>query len=131
MATTKLKPVNNYLKNVTKSVTYAAMDVAKSDMMPNISDFVTDNKEFLVATYATLKNPAMAVRKSVAAIQKSKIYQALDYGARNVFEDLRTGNLEFFKILIYNFLSSSFLKMPLSALNITLNLRSISLSRYS
>ena len=87
-----MKPVTNYLKNVTKSITYAAMDVAKEDLMPNIGDFIDSNKEFIAATYATLKNPAVAIRKSVDAVQKSKVYQALDYGARNLFEDLRTGN---------------------------------------
>ena len=87
-----MKPVTNYLKNVTKSVTYAAMDIAKEDLMPNVGDFIDSNKEFIAATYATLKNPAVAIRKSVDAVQKSKVYQALDYGARNLFEDLRTGN---------------------------------------
>ena len=87
-----MKPVTNYLKNVTKSVAYAAADVAKEDLMPETAEFLTDNKDFIKATYAALKNPAVAVRKSVAAIQKSKIYQALDYGARNAFQDLKTGN---------------------------------------
>ena len=65
-----MKPVTNYLKNVTKSITYAAMDIAKEDLMPNVGDFIDSNKEFIAATYATLKNPAVAIRKSVDAVQK-------------------------------------------------------------
>ena len=92
MATkTKLNPVTNYLKNVTKSMSYAAADISK-DLMPNVGEFTSANKEFLKTTYATLKNPRSALKKSVSAIQNSKIYQALDYGVKNTFEDLRTGN---------------------------------------
>ena len=92
MATkTKLNPVTNYLKNVTKSMSYAAADISK-DLMPNVGEFTSANKEFLKTTYATLKNPRSTLKKSVSAIQNSKIYQALDYGVKNTFEDLRTGN---------------------------------------
>ena len=86
-----MKLVTNYLKNVTKSVAYVAADM-KKDLAPNMTDFVDSNKDFIKATYATLKNPAITVRRSVSALQKSKVYQALDYGVRNTFEDLRTGN---------------------------------------
>ena len=87
-----MKGVNNYLKNVTKSIVYTASDIAKQDLMSETMDFAESNKEFIAATYAALKNPAIAIKKSINAIQQSKIYQALDYGARNVVEDLRTGN---------------------------------------
>jgi hypothetical protein len=82
----------NYLKNITRSVTYAAWDIAREEMMPNAVELAESNKEFAKATYSALKNPVATVRKSVDAIQKSKVYQALDYGARNLVEDLRTGN---------------------------------------
>ena len=87
----KLNPVTNYLKNVSKSMSYAAADIGK-DLMPNVGEFTNSNKDFLKATYATLKNPKATLRKSVSIIQNSKIYQALDYGVKNTFEDLRTGN---------------------------------------
>ena len=86
-----MKAVNNYLKNVMKSVAYAAADVS-GDYLSSVHEFSSTNKEFATATYAALKNPAQAVRKSVQAIQESKIYKALDYGARNLSEDHRTGN---------------------------------------
>lgn len=86
-----MKLVNNYLKNLTKSVAYAAADVAKEDLAPNVTSFAEDNKQFLTATYGTLRNPKSSLKKSVQAIQDSKVFQALDYGFKNAFEDLRTG----------------------------------------
>ena len=86
-----MKGVKNYLKNVTKSIAYSAAHVAKNDLMPNVGDFVDSNKEFLATTYATLKNPKASVNKQINAFKNSKIYEAIDYGARNVFDDLKTG----------------------------------------
>ena len=82
---------NNYLKNVMKSVAYAAADVA-GDYVPDIKDFTSSNKEFGTAIYSSIKNPAQAFKKTVKTIQESKVYQALDYGVRNLAQDLRTGN---------------------------------------
>ena len=87
-----MKGANNYLRNVAKSITYAAVDVANEELMSETIDFAKNNKEFIAATYAALRNPAAALKKSIKAIQQSKIYQALDYGVKNTFEDLRTGN---------------------------------------
>jgi beta-N-acetylglucosaminidase len=84
--------VTNYLKNATKSVAYIAADYAKEDLIPNAADFASDNKQFIVSTYAALRNPAAFMRKQVKAIQSSSVYKALDYGIRNASEDLRSGN---------------------------------------
>ena len=81
----------NYLRNVTKSIGYAVADIAKEDMAPNISDFAESNKQFIASTYAILRNPSIFIRRSVESIQQSKVYQALDYGAKNLFEDVRSG----------------------------------------
>ena len=86
-----MKPVTNYLRNLSKSMSYAAVDVSK-EIMPNVGDFLSSNSSFIKATYASLKNPKLALRKSITAIQDSKVYQAAEYGAKNLFEDLRTGN---------------------------------------
>ena len=88
-----MKPVvNNYLKNVTKSIAFAASDVAKQDLMPNVADFAETNKDFIKATYATLKNPVATFKRSVTALQESKVFKAVDYGIKNTFEDLASGN---------------------------------------
>lgn len=86
-----MKTVNNYLKNVMKSVAYAAADVS-GEYVPGIKEFTSTNKEFGMAAYSVIKNPTQAIQRSVEAIQESKVYKALDYGARNLSEDLRTGN---------------------------------------
>lgn len=88
-----MKPIaNNYLKNVTKSIAFAASDVAKEDLMPNVAEFAETNKDFIKATYATLKNPVATFKRSVTALQESKVFKAVDYGIKNTFEDLASGN---------------------------------------
>ena len=86
-----MKFVKNYMKNLAKSTVYVASDVAKNQLTPNIGEFASANKEVFTTTYGLLRNPKQQVRKSVEYFKKSKIYQAIDYGARNTFEDLRTG----------------------------------------
>lgn len=88
-----MKGVTNYLKNITKSVAYATADVVKQDLMPNVDSFVSSNKEFMVNAYSTVRNPKASAKKTINAFKESKYYNAIDYGARNLFEDLRTGNL--------------------------------------
>lgn len=87
-----MKGVTNYLRNITKSVAYAAADVSKNELMPNIGEFTSTNTDFINAAYKTFKNPSAAIKSGVESITKSKIYEAVDYGAKNLFEDLRTGN---------------------------------------
>ena len=82
---------NNYLKNVMKSVAYAAADVT-GEYIPDIKEFTSSNKEFGTAVYRAIKNPSQSLKRSVKYIQESKIYKTLDYGIRNLTEDLRTGN---------------------------------------
>ena len=86
-----MKGVKNYLKNVTKSIVYASADVAKKDLMPNVGDFVDSNKEFLATTYSVLKDPKTFTKKQVESFKNSKYYEAIDYGARNIFDDIKTG----------------------------------------
>ena len=86
-----MKGVKNYLKNVTKSIAYTASKVAKDDLMPNVGDFVDSNKEFLVSSYTNIRNPKAYAAKQINAFKDSKVYQAIDYGARNIFDDLKSG----------------------------------------
>ncbi len=86
-----MKGVTNYLKNVTKSVMYFSADVVKSDLMPNTSDFLESNKEPFVEAYAAVTHPKQSTLKLAKSVRESKYYEAIDYGAKNLFEDLRTG----------------------------------------
>ena len=87
-----MKGVKNYLKNVTKSTIYYAQDIAKDDLMPNVGDFAETNAEFLKSAYQTVRNPKTAFKKVIDDVANSKMYEAIDYGAKNLFEDLKTGN---------------------------------------
>lgn len=87
-----MKGVKNYLKNVTKSAVYYASDIAKDELMPNVGDFATTNTDFIKTAYQTIRNPKTAAKKVVDQVANSKVYEALDYGAKNLFEDLKTGN---------------------------------------
>lgn len=87
-----MKGVKNYLKNVGKSLAYSAIDVTKQDLTPNIAEFADANVDFLKNSYLVLKNPKTATKKVIESISESKVFKAVDYGARNVFEDLRTGD---------------------------------------
>lgn len=87
-----MKGVKNYLKNVTKSAVYYASDIAKDELMPNVGDFATTNADFIKTAYQTIRNPKTAAKKVVDQVANSKVYEALDYGAKNLFEDLKTGN---------------------------------------
>ena len=86
-----LPNVPNYLKNVTKSIAFSALDVGK-EIMPDISSFAGNNKDFIKQTYTSVKTPRMSVRRIVGAFQNSKIYQSLDTGFKNFKEDITTGN---------------------------------------
>ena len=87
-----MKGVKNYLKNVAKSATYYATDIAKDTLMPNVGEFAQTNNEFLKTAYQTLRNPTTAAKNVIDQITSSKIYEAIDYGAKNAFDDIRTGN---------------------------------------
>ena len=83
--------VANYLKNVTKSIAFSALDVGK-EIMPDVATFANNNKDFVKQTYASIRTPKMTVRRIVGAFQNSKVYQALDTSFKNLKEDITTGN---------------------------------------
>ena len=87
-----LTRVDKYLKNLARSTVFTVADVTKSDLMPDTMEFIQANKQVLTTTYSLLKNPSATFKKTVGAIQESKVYKALDYGVKNTLEDLRTGN---------------------------------------
>ena len=81
----------NYLKNITNSVKFSAEDLLKQDLAPNTMEFVDANKEFLYSAYNIIRHPKQEFKRRVSEFRDSKVYEALDYGVRNVFEDLRSG----------------------------------------
>ena len=87
-----MKGVKNYLKNLTKSTAYLATDIAKKDLVPNVSEFTETNSEFLKTAYNNIRHPKATAQKVINDITDSKLYEAVEYGAKNLFEDLKTGN---------------------------------------
>lgn len=81
----------NYLKNAIKSITFVAADIAK-EAMPDVASFYETNKDFVKQTYSSVKNPSAAVRKLSSAFQVRKIYQSVDYGFKNLKDDLMSGD---------------------------------------
>ena len=86
-----LPRVPNYLKNVTKSVLFAAADVGK-DLAPDVAEFTRSNTEFVKQTYSSIRMPKMSARRRMMGFRNSKIFQSVEYGAKNILEDLRTGD---------------------------------------
>ena len=92
MPSKTLPPVTNYLKNVVKSVAFVARDVVKEDLVPDVADFAEANKDFVKATVANIRIPSMKDRRNINAMLKSKIFQPVDYGFKNIMQDLKTGD---------------------------------------
>lgn len=88
---TKRPSVPNYLKNVTKSIIFSTADIGK-DIMPDVAEFGKMNTDFVKQTYAKIKMPPMQSRRRMKGFMQSKIFQPLDYGIKNIKEDLRTGD---------------------------------------
>ena len=86
-----MKKVNNYLQNVMKSVAYSAVDISK-EIAPETIEMLDGSKIFFATGYSLAKNPLKTIREINKSIKKTKIYEAVDYGTKNLFQDLRTGN---------------------------------------
>ena len=88
----KLTNNTNYLKNATKSIAFIAADVAKAQLVPAVSDFVDNNKDFIKATYSNIRIPKMKDRRNISAFTNNKILQAVNYGLNNLKTDLASGD---------------------------------------
>ena len=86
----KLPKVTEYIKNVGKSVGYAAIDVAKTPTT-NINDFLDTNEELFKTVYSATKNYKQTLKNVEKGIKNSKVYEAVDFGLKNIKNDLRTG----------------------------------------
>ena len=86
----KLPKVTEYIKNVGKSVGYATIDTVKAPTA-NISDFLDTNEELFKTVYSAAKNYKQTLKKVEKSIKQSKVYEAVDFGLKNIKDDLRTG----------------------------------------
>ena len=88
----KLPKVTEYIKNVGKSVGYAAIDSVK-EPTENISDFMETNEDLFKVIYSATKNYKQTLKTIDRSIKRSKIYEAGQIGLQNIREDLKTGRL--------------------------------------
>lgn len=87
----KLPKVPSYMKNVGKSLSYAAANKIKS-LAPSTAEFATTNSELYQDTVRVLKDYKSTLRSVGKLIQGSEIYDATNNIFKNAMDDLRTGN---------------------------------------
>ena len=87
---TKLPKVTEYVRNVGKSVQFAAVDYLK-DTMPDTHDFIETNQELFKDIAAAAKNYKGTLKAADRSIRQSKIYEAGSELKKTLFESIRTG----------------------------------------
>ena len=85
-----LPKVQEYTKNVIKSIAYAGGDTAKN-LMPATADFYDTNKEVFKTAYVAVRDWRMTINRVKDAFVKSKVYEAADMALRNTMDDIKTG----------------------------------------
>ena len=88
----RLPKVTEYIKNVGKSVGYAAIDAVK-EPTETMSDFMETNEDLFKVIYSATKNYKRTIRLIDRSIKQSKIYEAAGLGIQNIKDDLKTGKL--------------------------------------
>ena len=84
--------VQEYIKNIGKSVVYATADVVKS-YNPVIADTVETNQELFKAVAYIVRDHKIIARKTHRYIKNSKLYEAADQMRKSIIEDITTGKL--------------------------------------
>ena len=80
-----------YIKNLTKSITYSTLDITKN-YMPAGQELIDTNAQVFKEVYNTIKQPKTSMKKLSALIKGSKLYEAGEIGFKATIEDLKTGN---------------------------------------
>lgn len=81
---------SQYVRNVGKSVAFITIK-ALGENSEGIKDFLKENDEFFKETYASVKNFRSNLKNSTSTIKDNKLFQALEYGVKNIIEDVKTG----------------------------------------
>lgn len=87
----KIPKIAAYTKNVGKSVAFASINAVKENM-PGLKGFAEDNHDVFVSAYSGLKDIKGVLKRSEKSIKDSNLYKAIEYGAKNMIEDAKTGN---------------------------------------
>ena len=86
-----LPKVANYIRNVGKSVNYAAIDMVK-EIAPATGDLIADNAELFKTIVYKTKNYKKTINEAKEKIQGSELYKDIELGFRNAKEDILSGN---------------------------------------
>ena len=87
-----MSPVAEYIKNVGKSVAYAAYDYT-TDTMPATSEFIETNNELFSDVYHSVIDLRHAMDKGMEAVQNTPLYRQGSKAFHNAIEDIKTGKL--------------------------------------
>ena len=87
-----MSPVAEYIKNVGKSVAYAAYDYA-TDVMPATSEFIENNNELFSDVYHSVVDLRRTMDKGMEAVQNTPIYRQGSKAFHNAIEDIKSGKL--------------------------------------
>ena len=86
-----LNKVAQYAKNVAKSVSYVAADVA-GEMFENPKSFVEENSETLKGAYNSIRDYRTTFKRVKDRIIRSQVFVAANVGINSLVEDLKTGD---------------------------------------
>ena len=75
-----------YIKNVGKSVNYAAIDMVK-EIAPATGDLIADNAELFKTIVYKTKNYKKTINEAKEKIQVSELYKDIELGFRNAKEN--------------------------------------------
>lgn len=84
--------INNYLKNLGKSIVYASIDNYKQNTA--IGAFIGDenNQQLAKDIYHGIKDYKTTLKRAAEAVRTSRVYQTAEFGYKSALEDLKSGN---------------------------------------
>lgn len=84
--------VKEYIKNLAKSVGYAAVDTTKMQA-PAFKDFLETNEELFSDVYHGIRDITGTIEKAQKIVMDSQIYKTGDLALHNAWEDIKTGKI--------------------------------------
>lgn len=87
-----MNKVASYIGNLGKSVGFMTIDAVKGYSETG-SEFIAQNSELFKEIYSGIKNYRQTVKRTGHLIKQSTVYDSGEKLIRNVFDDIRTGNL--------------------------------------
>ncbi len=86
-----LPKVTQYVRNVGKSIAFTTIDIVK-DNSNGINEFASANNTVFKEIYSSVKNYKRTVREAGRKLTKTKVFEAVNVGIKNLIEDAKTGN---------------------------------------